>query len=701
MHTGAPTTAEGSRGGRLLTDIGATAALVVSGVALAVALASLLFSDELGAGLPRATGTFLVTGGLIAAWIGWRASTEPVVAVTQDAPVVVLVAMVARLQEDGDALAVADVFVLLAIATVASGAAMYLLGLLGMGDAVRYLPTVVVNGFIAGTGWLLLVGGIDVMVMGDLAWSTLFDGDVAARWAPGLALGVVIWLISASDRIPQVAASGALVVATAVFAIAVALGSSFGAVQDDGWLVGPFDESTSVAAVTPSDLADADWSAFGSISADGLSLLIVTIVALLLNLSALEATTGKRIDTNRELRTTGSSNIAAGLIGSVPTFHGLGDSVLAMRIGVRGRAVPIAVGLVMVVFGLAGASLAGYVPAFIAGGLLVAVGLSLLDDWVRFVRSSIGWADRLVSATVVGVIAGVGILEGVIVGLILACAVFVVRYSRVDPIRRASTGATTRSRVDRSPADAEVLATAGTRTRVLELQGYLFFGSVTRLLETVRTSVADTPPETIIFDFRFVTGVDPVAMTVFLRAVRDYEEGGTTVWVSAAPMAVDGLPTAETLDVALARVEQEILDRTEPADTERREREMPWLAHFETERAAAGDLLLAEGDDGDRLLIMLSGTASAHITTAAGQRHRVRQFIAPAWIGEIGFLRDTARSADVEADSAVDYAWIDRTRFEALRTEHPEVVIALLDDIAIEIADRAASLTSSLTQLLD
>jgi SulP family sulfate permease len=64
-------------------------------------------------------------------------------------------------------------------------------------------------------------------------------------------------------------------------------------------------------------------------------------------------------------------------------------------------------------------------------------------------------------------------------------ALFVVEYSQIRAVRRAITSATRRSRFTPAPAQRQLLDAQG----ILELQGYLFFGTAARLLERIRAQV--------------------------------------------------------------------------------------------------------------------------------------------------------------------------------------------------------------------
>lgn len=709
----------------IVSGLVAMVVLAVSGAGMAVALVALLYTGPLIDGRPRATAGVLVAGGVGVLWLALRSRIVPMVAIPQDAPAVVLVAVVAAMIAANPALGTnvgeADwVMVLLAVATLLSGLLMWVLGRFGLGEAVRYLPTVVVNAFVAGTGWLLVKGGFGVMVgadlgLGDLA--DLFDGATVARWSPGLALALLVFGFGVSRRIPAVAVSVVVVAAVVVFYLIVSATSSVGAVEGEGWLVGPFERPARPAFITPNMLGDFPWSAILDSPGEILSLLVITLVALLLNLSALESTRRERVDTGHELRETGLANMVASSVGAVPVFHGLGDSLLAEQIGVRRRWVAVGVGLLLILFGLVGAAAVGFVPVFIAGGLLVAVGLNLLAGWVGFLSGPIGWTERLLSGVVLAIIMTVGILEGVVFGLILACALFVFRYSRVDPIRRRSDLSITRSRTERTAEDVRTLDANAGQVHVFELQGYLFFGLTTRLVDAVRSLIAapEADVRTVVFDLRFVTGLEPGTAGVIGSLFEELAEAGVEPVISGIEsgraVAFAGPNegrTFDTLDVAMATVEDELLVRSaEAASTPSSEEaadlvdRYPWLERFTMVESGPGEFLIAEGDPGDTLLYLLSGTCSVYSTSSSGDRHRVRQFVGPSWVGEIGFLRAAVRSADVVSESDIRYATIDRDGFDRLRTEDPGLAADLLHDIATVAADRTASMTDALTRALD
>ena len=67
------------------------------------------------------------------------------------------------------------------------------------------------------------------------------------------------------------------------------------------------------------------------------------------------------------------------------------------------RVVPILSGITVGVFAFTVRELVGYLPRFIAGGLLVGAGLSLLFDWLRELRIATSPSDRAASCLIVAV----------------------------------------------------------------------------------------------------------------------------------------------------------------------------------------------------------------------------------------------------------------------------------------------------------
>jgi SulP family sulfate permease len=710
----------------VVVDIVGSGALVVYSVVASVSFAALVFTGPASGGLPRGAATFLLASGVITILLGLRSRFSVAFGVVQDTAAIVLVPAVATLVASGSDDPVRDVFVVLAASAMLTGCLMWLLGQTGLSAASRFMPTTVVSGFLAGTGWLLTKGGFDVMTgtslqVGDL--DDLVGFDLARFWLPGVALGAVIVTVPLFHRIPPLLSSLATLGAIVAFFAVVQVASSVSAVEEGGWLLGPFADGGSVRFVF-SDIADSDWSAVSDTIPQLGVVVILSLLGVLLNISGIQALLRQRVDLDVELRTVGIANMLIAPIGGLVGYHGLGDSALADRLGVRRSWSPLVVGAATSVFAFVGSSAVGYIPKFVAGGLLVGAGVGMLIAWVTELRSTTGWSDRWVSIVILAVICFVGILEGIVVGIVAACLFFVVRYSRIDAIRLVSTGHERRSVVQRSAVDIERLVDSAGHLAVYELHGSLFFGSVSGVAETIRERLSRpaAPIDVVVVDFARVADIDSSAYTVLTELAVDVAAadarliwsqlptGAATVLARAQSDAVD---EASDLDLALEAAEDHLLSLTAEAVEESdvahadgaRDGDAPGysdalLEFFESRRHEAGDVLMSEGDPSDELLVVMAGEVRASRIDRTGRQLRLRTLRAGSSLGEIGFLTKEPRSATVTAETDGELRVLTAEAHERLRRERPELVIELYDRVLQSTAARAADINRSLTQAL-
>ncbi|MGB6618444.1 MAG: cyclic nucleotide-binding domain-containing protein, partial [Trebonia sp.] len=97
-----------------------------------------------------------------------------------------------------------------------------------------------------------------------------------------------------------------------------------------------------------------------------------------------------------------------------------------------------------------------------------------------------------------------------------------------------------------------------------------------------------------------------------------------------------------------------------------------WLArHFEPVHAQAGDAIIAEGDPGDGLYVLLSGRLRVSVGAAGGGERVLHDLGRGAVIGEIALLSDRMRSATVRAVRDSDLFLLRTASFKALIEQNP------------------------------
>jgi sulfate permease, SulP family len=116
-------------------------------------------------------------------------------------------------------------------------------------------------------------------------------------------------------------------------------------------------------------------------------------------------------------------------------------------------------------------------------------------------------------------------VAGIVLGIILACLIFVVQTSRVSAIRAMYSGTVVESTVRRHPVHRRFLTQIGGQIKVAKLAGYLFFGSIVAVEKRVRNLIREEafskqPIRYLILDFRYVSGLDFSAAEAFVRMNR-------------------------------------------------------------------------------------------------------------------------------------------------------------------------------------
>ena len=102
---------------------------------------------------------------------------------------------------------------------------------------------------------------------------------------------------------------------------------------------------------------------------------------------------------------------------------------------------------------------------------------------------------------------------------------FVVQNSQRRSIRTYYTGDTAISTVRRPAAHRAYIREVSKQTRIIQLQGFLFFGTIAHVEDTIRSPIDDPafyahPVRFVIVDFSLVAGVDLSAAEAFVRVQR-------------------------------------------------------------------------------------------------------------------------------------------------------------------------------------
>jgi len=694
-------------------------------VVLAISFAALVFGGYLAYFLPDGIGLYLVAATITLAILALRGGTRGVVGSVQDAAAAVLavVATTTALDAFGSLdRAFLTVVAATVIVTIVTGVTFALLGIFRLGNMVRFVPYPVVGGFLAGTGWLLFKGGIGVAASIQPYMRTIDDLQRRAeltRWVPALVFGIVLLVAARVVKKPLVI-PGVIGIGLVLFAIGVLVtGASLEEVEDGLWLLGPFPSGQLWEPGTvPDALTGADWGAILGQAAGIATTVFVAVIAALFNISGIELTLHKDLDTNRELRDAGIVNVVSGAFGGIPGYHALSLSALARQMGVNARTAGIVAALVPLTAVVFGAAAIELIPRLIVGGVLVFVGLAFIVEWVWDMRRTLPRSEYVVVLVILAAVVTRGLLPGVVVGLVAAVVLFAVNYGRLEQVSEVVFGDTYHSNVHRPLAEREALRSSGERVQILRVHGFVFFGTASGLLERIRKRAEGADLRFLLIDLRRVAGMDSSAVVSFRKVAQLAEAHGFELVLTDVPdtvqrqldrggvVASEGIVRFEPdLDRGLQRCEDGLLEGAlEPVapDAEVLAGLPPRLwTYFERMSLPEGTRLIGQDEPPDDVYVLESGRLQVELVTPEGTQMRLNTVLPGVMVGEIALYTGVPRTADVVAETPSVVLRLSRASIETMEAEEPELAAALHRWFATTLAERLTGTIRAFDALLD
>ncbi|WP_421696460.1 SLC26A/SulP transporter family protein [Aestuariivirga sp.] len=712
------------RGSGILPVLVAGLIAGLDGIGFAVAVASLLFTGALASGLSMGAGAALLCTIILSALAGWRGSLPTMISHVQDMGVAVLAVTLggtAAVMAAAPEQRVATAFVIIALSSFAAGALMWLTGKLRAGQIVKFFPLEVLAGFMAGTGWLLLTGGIAMtggVEPGTSLWLAFADQGHLKLILPGLAFGGLLYWAMARYGHP-LTLLGLLLGGIALFyAWLFITGGSVADAAAQGFLP-RVDTDAALALPFPAMLWQADWSVVAQGLPGILTAALLCLFAALMNTSALEIASGREADMDRDMKLTGGGNLLVACVGGPPGYPGLAISVLAQKLGVTRRGVGLVTAAVVLAGFLFSRQIVAHVPLFVNAGLIFYFGIDLLKDWLIDTRRKFSLREWSVVVVIVLVVAVSGFLQAIAAGFLVATVLFAWSYAHVPVIRSTATLATLPSSIERAPEDSAFIAAHGGRVKIIQLQGFLFFGTAEKLMAPLREALAQGSGGTqaVVLDFSHVTSLDTASAGAVARLAATAGQASLDLYFCGLKPHVlqvlerSGLASAEgktahhfdTLDQTLEHIERQLLaGRDQPPQPLSalmlRHGTVAGLEAFgslirlmHTETVAPGQAIIRAGDRADRLFFLERGRAQVLVPRPGGGRRRLRTMEAGALLGDVAFALDVPRTADVVAEDECQILWITVEDMRKLEATRPELGMALQRILSRALAEKVVA----------
>jgi len=704
-----------------------------------ISLSTLLFSGPLSDYIPTGIGMLLFGAMIMNIVVSLTSSVPGMIAVPQDSSIAILAIITGMITVSMSGLPSEKIFATsvsaIILTTLLAGIFFLIMGKLKLSRLVRFVPYPVIGGFLAGTGWLILEGGISFLTGVPLAFSslgTLLKLDSLVIWLPAFAFAVVLLIASRRSRNPLTIPVIMLVAIGLFYLWMVLSGTSVAEAETQGLLLGTFSQDTSWNPGLITNLMIADWSLILESSLQIGSVLIVTILAMLFFTSGIETTIHKDIDLDRELQSVGFANLIAGIGGSPVGHHALSFSTLTYYMKSASRWVGIVSATCVGIFLFLGLPLISYIPLIVIGGILLFLGLTFMVDWLIDGWVKLPLTDYGLMLVILLIIAAIGFLEGVAVGIGIALVLFVYNYSKLDIVKHKLSGDSYHSTVARPASQRNFLREHGNQIQILELQGYLFFGTAYNLLNTVRLRVSadqGEPLRFLVLNFRLVNGLDSSAAFIFNR-IRQYginhefhivlsnvsDQILKRLVKSGFPAEGDKyLHYSTSIDHGVELCENLILEDAKLAGDDsifdlRNQLERVFSTPDEINRffdyleavdIDPGQYLIHQGDPSDHLYFAESGMLSVELELDHEKEARVATIQGGTIVGEIGFYLGIDRTASVVASKPSRLYKLSRSSFKEMTKQDPNLAAGLHQWVAQILSERLSDNVKTLGELLE
>lgn len=426
-----------------------------------------------------------------------------------------------------------------------AGGFQLLFSFLKLGKYISYIPTPVVSGFMSGIGIIIIVsqipkalgstlpvrgtGGI-LMALPNL----ILDADILTVVIALSTIAIIYLFPKITKKVP-----GPLV---AIVIVTVAV--YFIGVDTDKYLIPPIPQQLPNALLQGTLFENFNSLFFGPgkegmlmfVILSGLTLSIIGVIDALLTAVVSDQLTKTKHNSNRELLGQGVGNMVSAMFGGMMGAGTTPATVLNIKSGGRSRMSGIIHAVLLIAILLIAAPVASMIPKAALAGLLITVGISILDFDVFKVIKKLPLQDNYVMFMVLGMTAFWDLMYAVAAGLIFAALVFMKKMADAVEID------TRNSKVDRlvdqlvdSFSDSEEFRK---HVHIKNIKGPMFFGFASRFQDSIE-EVGDV--KAVLLNLGASTYMDQSGVYTLRESIQRLKDKNVTVVLSEVKEHAMGL----------------------------------------------------------------------------------------------------------------------------------------------------------------
>ena len=425
----------------------------------------------------------------------------------------------------------------LLLATALSGLILLAIGFLRLGTFIKFIPYPVTVGFTAGIAVIIFASQLKELLglrldrePGPFIPKLLAIGEalptlnVSALAVAILTIGIIVAVRRWHPHWPAfIIAVAAAALVTWLLSLPVeTIGTRFGGLPRS--LPAPHLPPLSLARITELLPAALSFALLG-----GIESLLSAVVA--------DSMTGRRHRSNCELVAQGFANIASGLFGGICVTGTIARTATNVRSGARSPVAGMLHSMFLLLFMLAAAPLASFVPLSALAAVLATVAWNMAEkhEFAILLRSSPG--DAVVLCATFLLVVFRDLTEGILVGFGLGALLFLHRMAQMVQIEHLQPMIEEDRADEPRPVDRyDAALAADADVAVYRISGAFFFGtaaSVAAALDRIGQH-----PKAHVIDFSAVPILDSTAANTVEGFVRKARRQGAVVYLTGTRPAI-------------------------------------------------------------------------------------------------------------------------------------------------------------------
>jgi len=431
-----------------------------------------------------------------------------------------------------------DSYEALFLLAVMIGIVQIVIGATRLGDVTRYISESVVTGFIAGAGFLTVLGQI-AGALGISAKGTGHQSVLTRLYLtltqPGhynykaltialaaIAIAILGRRVLRALRLPQIEM---LVAVLGLSALAYYLGWSE-AVPGAKPAIPLID---AVPAALPSPhvpQVKAEW--LYPLSTSALSIGVLGLLEALAIAKAVAHSSRQQLDYNRQCLAEGIGNLVGGFFRCMPGAGSLSRTAINYQVGAVSRLSSLVTALAVALIVLLLGPLAAYIPKSVLAGLLIVASSRLIDiKRIRYTATA-SVADLALLVTTALTAVFIGVEYAILIGSSASIIWYLLHASRLKTQELVvAPEKVVRARIGSDPPSSDIT--------IYDIEGDLFFGSAPELhafLDRVKDDAVRRHVKALVFRLKRVRNPDAVALEVIDVFLREAQKQGMLIYLA-------------------------------------------------------------------------------------------------------------------------------------------------------------------------